>query len=87
MNWYENVTFAMMEQARVEKDSREYWKFMTTLKPKRIGSQSEINDGLYGKAVHVLQEMLDSDNAELRLQAAEIVIKHSKNRSKISLIS
>lgn len=87
MNWYESITIAMLEKERVEKDSREYWKFMSTLKPKRTKEQLVISDGLYGKAVHVLQEMLDSDNAELRLQAAEIIIKHSKQRSKISLIS
>ncbi|WNQ12151.1 hypothetical protein MJA45_03625 [Paenibacillus aurantius] len=37
---------------------------------------------LHTKAVGVLTEMLENENEELRLRAAEIILKYSANRGK-----
>lgn len=88
MSWYAVETYVMLKQAEIERNANEYWKFDSLSKSKRVKPLKEESEVLYGKAVHVLQEMLDSDNAALRLQAAEIVMKHSiKRRSKMTFIS
>ena len=37
-------------------------------------------DALFGRGVQVLQEMMESEHAGHRLQAAEIVLGHAKKR-------
>lgn len=87
MDWYTMESMVKMNQREVEHKSLEFWKFKG-FRPSKHVNRSEVEmEGLYGRAFHVLQEMLNSDNAELRLQAAEIVMKHSlKNKRKPRLL-
>jgi len=88
MDWYTSESIGANKQAEIAQVAKQQWKFMSILKPKRIHEDEQDSARLYGKAIQVLQETLDSDNAELRLHAAEIVIKHRiKLKSTIRLSS
>ncbi|TCZ77777.1 hypothetical protein E0485_09885 [Paenibacillus albiflavus] len=88
MDWYTSESIAANQQAEIAQHAKQQWKVMSIFKPKRIHEDEQDSAWLYGKAIQVLQETLDSDNAELRLHAAEIVIKHQiKIKSTIRLSS
>jgi len=88
MNWYTIESNAINNQAEITRHAKEQWKFMPIFKAKRSEAKEKESTKLYGVAVQALQEMLDSDNAELRLRAAEIIIKHSiTTKSKMTLTS
>ncbi|MGZ9586780.1 hypothetical protein [Paenibacillus marinisediminis] len=88
MDWYALETLAMMDQKVISREAKEHWKYASLRSLKRVDTSKNEIEGLQGKAVHVLQEMLDSDNAELRLKAADIVMRHSlKTKGKMRLSS
>ena len=77
MSWYTNQAIVMMDQHQIEQEAKEGWKYASFRPKEQERNNGEDDERLYGKAIHVLQEMLDSDNAELRLRAAEIVMRNS----------
>lgn len=85
MDWYTREVYMQQQQMGVEKQARHYWKYSNLFRLKKVHERKLETDRLYGKAVHVLQEMLESDNAQHRLQAADIVMRHSiKHRGKMT---
>lgn len=87
--WFEenNLEFEEVKKEssqEMEEQAKHHWKFTERFGSKKVQKDNAEADGLYGKSVHVLQEMLESDNAQHRLQAADIVMRHSiKQRGKI----
>ncbi|TCZ76528.1 hypothetical protein E0485_13065 [Paenibacillus albiflavus] len=78
MNWYTMESIAVHDQAEVTRHAKEQWKFMPIFKTKRSQVSGKDSTKL---AVQALQEMLESDNAELRLRAADIILKHSSKNN------
>lgn len=79
MNWHA-VDLVQMKMDEMERMSRESWKYQFMRKRSEHSKKNE-TDPLYVMATHVLKEMMESDNAQNRLQAAEIVMRYS-TRSK-----
>ncbi|MEQ7054429.1 hypothetical protein ABN764_27745 [Paenibacillaceae sp. P-4] len=61
-----------MQQASVERKAMNSWMFMRPLKRKELQVTEGEADVLFGRAVQILQELMESEHAEHRLQAAEI---------------
>ncbi|WP_028544845.1 hypothetical protein [Paenibacillus taiwanensis] len=83
LNWYTAETLQQMNQTQIENTARTYWMYarVKTRKQSETAYWQDNENYLYGKAVHVLEEMMESENAELRLKAAEIVMSHGMKRS------
>lgn len=86
MDWYTREAYIKHQQLEIEYQASQYWKYSDLFRLKKVHERKLETDCLYGKAVHVLQEMLESDNAQHRLQAADIVMKHSiKRKAKMTV--
>ncbi|WP_268627286.1 hypothetical protein [Paenibacillus alvei] len=70
----------LMQQASVERKAMNSWMFMRPLKRKELQVTEGEADVLFGRAVQVLQEMMESEHAEHRLQAVDILLRHAKRR-------
>lgn len=68
-----------MQQASVERKAMNSWMYMRPMKRKELRVTQGEADALFSRAVQILQEMMESEHAEHRLQAAEIVLRHAKN--------
>ncbi|MCG7410264.1 hypothetical protein MH117_22890 [Paenibacillus sp. ACRRX] len=84
LNWYTAETLQKMNQTQIENSARRYWMYarIKPIKQPEMAYYQDNDSYLYGKAVHVLEEMMESENAELRLRAAEIVMSHGLKRSR-----
>lgn len=80
MDWYSTEATMLMQQVSVERKAMNSWMFMRSMKRKELRVTTGEADALFGRAVQVLQEMMESEHAEHRLQAAEIVLRHAKKR-------
>lgn len=80
MDWYSTEASMLMQQVKIEREANQNWMFMRPMKRNELRVTKGEADALFGRAVQVLQEMMESEHAEHRLQAAEIVLRHTKKR-------